>query len=165
MFKNLQILCLYFLFSTPCFSQSLKKETLTNQGSSHFVYANNKSFYIQESIGQASVIKTYNAQNYSLRQGFLQPVNASFLNDNTNSSLDAIVFPNPFSQFVNIRFNEPIFDVLTIYVSDLMGRIVHSQVYDPAQNLTIQINNVANGVYVLHVRMRQKIMITKIIKE
>ncbi|WP_160289459.1 T9SS type A sorting domain-containing protein [Psychroserpens mesophilus] len=165
MYNNLQILCLFFLLSAQCFTQSLKKETLTNQGSSHFVYANNKSFYIQESIGQTSVIRTFNAQNYSLRQGFLQPVHASFLNDNSDSNLDAVVFPNPFSQSITIIFNEPIFDELTVYVSDVMGRTVHSQIYHPTQNLTIQLSNVANGVYVLHVRMRQKIMITKIIKE
>jgi hypothetical protein len=165
MFKNLQILVFFFLLYAQCFSQSLKKETLTNQGSSHFVYANNKSFYLQESIGQTSVIRTFSTQYYSLRQGFLQPVNAAFLNDNITTTLDAIVYPNPFTQTVNISFNEPIFDVLNIYISDLMGRIVYSNTFNPNQILTIELNDVTNGVYLLHVRMRQKSLISKIIRQ
>ncbi|MEZ4803760.1 MAG: T9SS type A sorting domain-containing protein [Gelidibacter sp.] len=165
MSKNPQLLVFFCLFFNASFSQSLKKETLAHQGSAHFVYANTKSYYIQESIGQASVIRTFNTQNYSLRQGFLQPVNASYLNDNVNSGLDALVFPNPFTQTVNIRFNEAILDVLHVNVSDMTGRIVYSGIYNPVQTLAIQLNDITSGVYLLQVRMRQKTLVSKIIRQ
>lgn len=165
MFKKLPIVISFFLFYTHGNSQTLKKETLANQGSSHIIYANNKSFFIQESVGQTSVIRTFTAQNYSLRQGFLQPVNASFLNGTINSDLDAIVFPNPFVQSIHIRFNEPVFDILTVYISDLTGRIVLSHNYDPIQTLTLQLNDIASGIYLLNVHMRQKSFTSKIVKQ
>lgn len=163
--KKLHFFFFLFLLFQSASSQILKKETLSILGNSNFVYANNKSFYIIESIGQSSVINTYNVQNYSLRQGFLQPVNTTLLEDSSNFDLDAVVFPNPFYQTVNISFNEPIFDELYVYVSDLMGRIVHSSVYNPTQTLTIQINDVASGTYLLNVRMRQKTLVTKIVRQ
>ncbi|MDG5492415.1 T9SS type A sorting domain-containing protein [Psychroserpens sp. SPM9] len=164
MSHNLRFLIACVLFYSVGFAQTLKKETLTNQGSSHFVYANNKSYFIQESIGQASVIKTFDTGNYSLRQGFLQPINASLLNSDSNTLIDAIIFPNPFSETITINFREPIFDELNIYVSDLTGRIVLSETYNPSSSLSIELNDITSGVYLLNVVMREKRFVAKIIK-
>ena len=65
MSKQNWIITFFLLTFFSGFGQILKKETLALQGSSHFVYANNKSYFLQESIGQASVIRTFNTNNYS----------------------------------------------------------------------------------------------------
>lgn len=146
-------------------AQSLKKETLTNQGSSHIVYANNKSYFLQESIGQASVIRTYDTEAYSLRQGFLQPIDASVLNSDQSNSLDAIVFPNPFTQQINVQFNEPVFDVLNMRLSDLSGRTILTKDLEPSQSLIIPLYGLTNGIYLLTISMRQKEFMAKLIKK
>ncbi|MCK8479617.1 T9SS type A sorting domain-containing protein [Psychroserpens algicola] len=164
MSHNLRFFIACVLFYSVSFAQTLKKETLTNQGSSHFVYANNKSYFIQESIGQASVIRTFHTGNYSVRQGFLQPINVSLLDSDSNTLIDAIIFPNPFSETVTINFREPIFDVLDLYISDMSGRVIISNRYNPSQSLSIFINDVRNGVYMMTIVMREKKLVAKLIK-
>ncbi len=158
------IICCFLMCFQFMNAQILKKETLTNQGSSHFVNANNKSYFIQESIGQASVIRTFNTSNYSLRQGFLQPISASQLNGGTTTNLDAVVYPNPFINQINISFNEPIIDVLKVFIYDVLGRIVYQNVYNASQTIQLTVNNISTGNYFLKVNMRSKLLYAKLIK-
>ncbi|MEL6812456.1 MAG: T9SS type A sorting domain-containing protein [Bacteroidota bacterium] len=154
-----------FLVAQVSFSQFMKKETLASQGSSHFVYSGNKSYFIQESIGQGSVINTFNTNNYSLRQGFLQPISASVLIDASDTSIDAVIFPNPFVNAINIYFNEPVVGPLDIKLFDLLGRRVFSQVYSPNPTLLVEIDQLAMGQYFLTVEMRTKSLTAKLIKK
>lgn len=155
---------LLFLFCQIATGQILKKETLSSQGSSHFVYANNKSYYILESIGQGSVIQTFNASNYSLRQGFLQPVSASALTSSVDSNLEATIYPNPFTTQVTIQFNEPVLDELNVSLYDVLGRLIFEKTYQPNQQITITMNSVVSGQYLLYVKMRSQVLKAKLIK-
>lgn len=145
-------------------AQVLKKQTLASQGSSHIVFANNKSYFIQESIGQKSIINTYNSNNYSLRQGFLQPVSASAFFNGSNSALNAIVFPNPFFKQVEIRFNDPVIDILDVTLFDTLGRVISKYEYNPVQHIVIDVDNLSAGNYFLKIKMRSKFLHAKIIK-
>jgi len=157
------ILCL--LLFQMVFSQLLKKETLASQGSSHFVYANNKSYFIQESIGQASVINTYtSSNNYSLRQGYLQPISASGINSSSDTTLDALIFPNPFTTVINIRFNEPVIDVVSVMLYDILGRAIINRQYNPEDTIVINLNDVSSGTYILRVRMRAQELTANLIR-
>lgn len=145
-------------------SQSLVKQTLAIQGSSQPVYVNNKSYYLIESIGQASVINTFSANNYVLRQGFLQPVSASVFASDAKASLKAIVFPNPFLNQIQIKFDEPIIDELNLALYDVLGRVIIREVYNPIQAITLDLLYLSNGSYFLKVQMRSKVLSAKIIK-
>lgn len=145
-------------------AQVLKKQTLSSQGSSHIIYANNKSYFIQESIGQKSIINTYSANNYSLRQGFLQPVSASVFFNGSNSALKAVVFPNPFLKQVKIHFNDPIIDILDVTLFDTLGRVISKYKYNPVQYIVLDVDNLSSGNYFLKIQMRSKFLHSKIIK-
>ncbi|TGV04742.1 T9SS type A sorting domain-containing protein [Flavivirga rizhaonensis] len=145
-------------------AQMLRKQTLASQGSSHVVYTNNKSYYIIESIGQASIINTYEANNYSLRQGYLQPVSASIVVNGFNADFKAVIFPNPFSSEVQIKFKEPVIDILQVTVRDVLGRIVLNQRYNPMQSIVLNLDHLNIGSYSVHVSMRSKLLKSKIIK-
>ena len=155
------IVCLFFQTG---FAQIKKKETLSSQGSSHFIFANNKSYFIQESIGQASVTFTYDVDGYSLRQGFLQPISPSALNGNSDTDLDGYFYPNPFENEIHIRFNEAIFDVLQVMLFDVLGRTIYNKEFSPVQVLDLDFGSVNSGNYVLMVRMRSKTFLAKLIK-
>jgi len=161
--QNWLIVCLIF-FSSSGFTQTLKKQTLSSQGSSHFVYANNKSYFLQESIGQASVIKTYDTANHSLRQGFLQPISATIISDNLNDELDGYIYPNPFYDHINIRFREPVYDDITVTMYDVLGRLVLNQVYSPLQLLVLNFNDFSSGTYVLRIQMRSEVLTAKLVR-
>jgi hypothetical protein len=137
---------------------------LAIQGSSQPVYVNNKSYYLIESIGQASVINTFSANNYVLRQGFLQPVSASVFASDAKASLKAIVFPNPFLNQIQIKFDEPIIDELNLALYDVLGRVIIREVYNPIQAITLDLLYLSNGSYFLKVQMRSKVLSAKIIK-
>ncbi len=135
-------------------AQTMKKQTLAIQGSSHFVYANNKSYLIQESIGQLSVINTFETNNYSLRQGFLQPISPSGISNQSDFRLEAIVYPNPFVSMFSIKFNEPVVDIVDLKLYDLLGRLIFNQEFNPEEMIAIDLGELSSGQYILRVKMR-----------
>ncbi len=161
--QNWIITC-FLLFSMNVFSQFIKKETLSSQGSSHYVYAKNKSYFIQQSIGQASVIYTYTAGNYDLRQGFLQPVSPSALYGDANDPLNAVIFPNPFVNEINIHFGEAVNDQITILIYDILGRLLYERVFNQNQSIVVNVSNLSNGTYLMRVQIRQQTLIAKLVK-
>lgn len=153
------------LFLQTGLAQIKMKETLSSQGSSHFIYANNKSYFIQESIGQSGVTFVYNVDGYSLRQGFLQPISPSALNGDSSTDLDGYFYPNPFDNDIHIRFNEAIFDVLQVTLLDVLGRTIYDNEFSPVQALDLDFGSVSSGNYVLVVRMRSKTFLAKLIRK
>ncbi|MDG5492028.1 T9SS type A sorting domain-containing protein [Psychroserpens sp. SPM9] len=146
------------------FAQTLKRESLGIQGSTHLVFANAKSYYIQESIGQQSVIRTYNANNYSLRQGFLQPLDVSLISEHLDTHLLGFFYPNPFVDHVNVQFQEPIIDVITVTVHDILGRLVYDKTFQPMQSLIINFGDLSSGSYLFRLQMRTELLVAKLVR-
>ena len=146
------------------FGQSMMKQTLSINGSSEFIYANNKSYFIQQSIGQASVINTFDTNNYQLRQGFLQPIKAALINSGFDTEIDVFVYPNPFHDNINLDFQETLVDVITISLYHITGQLIHQETFGPAESLTLQYNNLPSGAYVLRGQMRAQTFTIKLIK-
>lgn len=163
--KHRSTFFLLFLIVQLSFSQSLKKQTLSSQGSSLFVYTATKSYFVQQSIGQGSVIQTFNSPNYSLRQGFLQPISPSALIDASDTSIDAVIFPNPFVDVINIHFGEPVVGPVTAAIFDMVGRQVYAQTFTPNPRLLLEIDALAVGPYFLRLNMRTKTLTAKLIKK
>ncbi len=145
-------------------AQTLKRQSLGNQGSTQLVFANAKSYYIQESIGQKSVIRTYEANNYCLRQGFLQPIDGAIISENLDNELTGFFYPNPFIDHVNVQFEEPIIDIITVTMHDILGRLVYNEVFNPMQSLTINFGDLSSGSYVFRLQMRSEVMIAKLVR-
>ncbi|WP_298904850.1 T9SS type A sorting domain-containing protein [uncultured Psychroserpens sp.] len=162
--QNWIVTSLMLIFSLGS-AQTLKRESLGIQGSSHVVYANAKSYYIQESIGQQSVIRTYDASNYSLRQGFLQPVNVSLISENLDGSLLGFTYPNPFVNQISIEFQEPVFDRVNVTMHDILGRLVYNEIFNPVQTLVLNFGDLSSGQYLLRIQMRTELFVAKLIRK
>lgn len=163
--KTYALLVIALLGCAPLFAQSMKKQTFSQHGSADFVYANNKSYFIQQSIGQASVINTYQSGNYKIRQGFLQELQAALINSGFDTEIDVTVYPNPFEDMINMSFDETLVDVITISLHNIVGQLIYQQTFDPSEQLSIQINNLPVGAYVLRGQMRSQAFATKLIKK
>ena len=149
--------------SSSAQESKLLRQTLSSGGSSILCNLNGKSKLVQQSIGQASVIGTHTAQKQIVRQGFIQPKTSTHRLE-VPVELDAIVYPNPFSQSINVQFNETLEGTAQISVYDLSGRLVEVDQMPSASLLQIEWNNLESGLYLLKIEVGQKFKTFKIQK-
>lgn len=166
MFSKKFIFYIAFCIVASSWSQQMIRETLSSGGSSHFVYGENTSFFIQESIGQGSVINTFTSvSNYSARQGFIQPISVAALYNGLDDMIDASIWPNPFTNTINIILNEPLLGGgLAIAAYDLTGRLVYDNTFSSSPDYTISLANLSNGIYLLKLETQARSFTTKVIK-
>jgi len=147
-------------------SEQLVRATTGVAGSSEIISTNNKTYVVQQSIGQASAIGTFNNVDYILRQGFIQPnVLAKIIDKDVPLNLEAIIYPNPFVESISISFTEKVTDKIEVVVFDVLGRTVFSKSYNAEQNLTIQFNNLSVADYIIKVVANNKQFVKNIIKK
>lgn len=162
--KGYSILIFIFFVCGSSFGQSMLKQTLGIHGKSDFVYANNKSYFFQQSIGQASVINTYNSNNHQLRQGFLQPVKAASINSGFDTEIDVSIYPNPFDETINLNFEEVLTDEIIISMHNIIGQLIYQEKFAPSENIILQFHNLPIGTYVLRGQMRSQTFAAKLIR-
>lgn len=159
------LVCIQFTEAQNTTSAYLVRTTTGVAGSSENVTINNNAYIVQQSIGQASVIGTFSDENYTVRQGFIQPnVLAKIIDLAIPLSLDAIIYPNPFLESVTISFSEQITDNVEVAVFDVLGRLVFSKSYTANQKVNVQFNNLSAADYILKVTANNKQLIKKILK-
>jgi hypothetical protein len=147
-------------------SEQLVRSSTGVSGSSEIITNNNKTYVVQQSIGQASAIGTFYDSDYILRQGFIQPnVLAKIRDVAIPLSLDAVIYPNPFVESVTISFSEQIIDKVEVAVFDVLGRLVFSKSYLANQKVNVQFNNLSVANYILKVTANNKQFIKKILKK
>ncbi|WP_178987858.1 T9SS type A sorting domain-containing protein [Winogradskyella schleiferi] len=167
--KKLAYILLLFSFGQVLQAQDnsgyrIISSNLGSSGSSQEVVTAKGTYKISQSIGQSSVIGTHTKNGYYLRQGYQQPsVNVKTFEE-LNYQLEAKVYPNPFVNDIIIEFSTKISKDIAISILDVNGRIIHSQIFLPSQELELQINDVANGTYFLKVVSGEHHFNTKLIK-
>ncbi|WP_111707496.1 T9SS type A sorting domain-containing protein [Lutibacter citreus] len=165
----LNALFLFFIQFTQAQNNSNKylvRSTTGVAGSSENIAINNQQYTVQQSFGQVSVIGTFSATNYMVRQGFIQPnVFAKIRDTSIPLNLEAIAYPNPFVDGISISFSEQITDNVEVAVFDVLGRLVFSKSYIADQNLQVQFNNLMVGGYILKVTANSKQFVKKILKK
>lgn len=73
--------------------------------------------------------------------------------------LQVEVFPNPFTTSTNIKFYQNYADQIQFFISDLSGRILHSQTMNADsgwQQTKFEVGNLPSGTYFLYVRSYEK---------
>lgn len=154
-----------FLQAQSIESRYLVRSSVGVSGSSENITVNNKSYFVQQSIGQASVTGTFNNSRYTIRQGFIQPnVLAKIIDPNISIDLEATFYPNPFIENVTLVFTEKIEGNIEVAIFDMLGRLVFSKSYTANQNLKIKFNNLSVAHHILKVTANNKQFIKTIIK-
>jgi len=140
------------------------RSTLSIGGTSNTFTSLGKSYVVQQSIGQSSVIDSYHADGFTLRQGFIQPLKGAG-KSSSKQTLQATVSPNPFSSSITISFTESISDNLSITLYDLYGRTLFSSSEKATPQLSFNFSSLASGLYVLSVDAGEKSLVVKLAKE
>lgn len=147
-------------------SIKLRHLTISSSGSSETIQLNNNSYTLYQSIGQASVIGIFNNDNNEFSQGFLQTdIFLKIKNKNIPLSLNLIVYPNPFSEGINLLFKEPILTEIEVTLYDMLGRLLLINNFDKSQNVDLNLFNMVSANYIIKVVANQKQFIKTIIKK
>lgn len=168
--KLFLLICFCCIFQQRVLSQSdvLVRSTTGISGSSETVVNRDKTYIIQQSIGQSSAIGTNNNSGYVLRQGFIQPnVLAKIIDKEIPIILKTIIYPNPFKDHMNVSFNEEMRSDIDVHVYDMLGQMVFEKRYTTAtdEGLKITLVDLPMGNYVLKIIANKKQLIKKIIKK
>jgi hypothetical protein len=152
-------------FSISFYGQVLHHQMLSSQGQSIEL---SNGLMVNQTIGQQSVTGN-SSGDFVVMQGFQQSVWAKHIASNETAEMDDIkttTYPNPFTETVNFEFSKPITDVVTVYVYDLVGRLVYEQQKQSNDTvLTINLSSLASSEYLVRLKTPKYIYYTKIIKK
>lgn len=151
--------------STKVPSYAIGSSTISLSGTSHSITTPNGTYYVSQSIGQASVIGIGQKGNYTVLQGFQQYTKSLNIIANIENELKATIYPNPFEQSINIFFDDVIKENINIRVFDVTGKVVFSKGYPPSQLLNIPINYISSGIYIINIISENKKFGANIIKK
>ena len=154
-------------------SPKLVKSVLTQAGSSNASYdytdltGTIKTTKIQQSIGQRGVVGLSNTSLSSVQQGFLNHIKVLKI-DNTDinfiETVDLTFYPNPFKDFVNIKFSTPPTYAIFVEVFDIRGRLVLDQKFQSSNLITIATNRLEDASYVVRISSGSQAFLKKLIK-
>lgn len=145
---------------------SIIRSTTGYGGSSKTIHTDKGNYTVSQSIGQSGAIGTHYKNNYVLLQGYQQN-SISFIAFSTDQEniLKATVYPNPFGQSINILFEDIITNDIFINVYDVNGKEVVSTRLPASDRVTLLLNKISNGPYILKVIEGDKQFIGTILKQ
>lgn len=142
------------------------RSTLGVGGFSKTITTNQGSYVICHSIGQTSVIGTFSKNDYTLMQGFQQPISLSGIFQlPIGKDLFASLYPNPFYHYINISFSDPVIQDIFVSLTDVAGKTIFSDKYPASQLITLHLSHLNSGLYILKVTSGNKQYRANIIKQ
>lgn len=156
--------CVFFFLSfSYCFSQATVHHWMLGANGNTTVLSN--GYTINQSIGQQSVVNNGVVKEF-VQQGFQQSYWSKIIkNDQQKSMVTAQVYPNPFKDFITIKFSQSPGKILECKVYDLQGRVVYSKNIENVNNMiTIDLRLLVQSQFLIRVIGDQIIYSAKIIK-
>lgn len=145
---------------------SVIRSTTSASGASSIIKDGDKTYLIQQSFGQSSVIGTASSEAYVLRQGFIQPnVLAIVIEKDMPINLELSMYPNPFNNHISLAFKQEVKNNVAVTVFDILGRQVFTKTYQPLQNIDVRLDKLSSGEYILKAVANQQQFVAKIIKK
>jgi hypothetical protein len=166
--KSLFLYILTLVFVPFSWAQEAKRpyllrSTLGEAGFSVTTSIEGRIYAVQASVGQASAIGTFYGIKYSAIQGFIQPYTFSTGKEPLPfSNLLVTLFPNPFSEELNISFSKQIKGTVEVEVYDMMGRTVFSKSFPAEQVIAVRFNPGLIANYLLKITYKNQAYLKKI---
>jgi hypothetical protein len=166
--KSLFLYILTLVFVPFSWAQEVKspyliRSTLAEAGFSVRASIEGRTYAVQASVGQASAIGTFFGIKYSAIQGFIQPYTFSTGKEPLPfSNLLVTLFPNPFSEELNISFSKQIKGTVEVEVYDMMGRTVFSKSFPAEQVIAVRFNPGLIANYLLKITYKNQAYLKKI---
>lgn len=154
---------LLLLFSITFQAQVLHHEMISAQGKST---KTSNGLIVVQTIGQQSMTGTSTNKDFAVMQGFQQSLWGKYMVTNKIDAAKITTYPNPFTETVNFQFSEPITDLITITVFDILGRLIFEQKKAPVNTiLTINLAQLPSSEYLVRLNTSKLTYFTKIIKQ
>lgn len=102
-------------------------------------------------------------QDYGIRYNYIHVANLTSIDNTLNQNENLNIYPNPFNNQITIEL-KPDYQFIEIY--NLDGKVVFSKDIHQSKNKTerIEPGNIANGIYLLHIKTREQSFIRKIVR-
>lgn len=144
--KQLALLMLLLIFGVA-HSQSIEKQVFASSGNELLNANNQLNFTIGESL-----VRTVSSSSNSVEQGFWKSAAQITLSttDFSNQTINLVVFPNPVTDYLNIKFFEDSSSNYIAEVFDITGRKQMANINLNSQNENfINFTNTASGQYIV----------------
>ncbi|HBX50568.1 MAG: hypothetical protein A2275_15740 [Bacteroidetes bacterium RIFOXYA12_FULL_35_11] len=132
--KKTILLPVFICFFGFAFSQSIGPDIITSSGNYH----DNGTVSISWTLGEG-VIETFSDGNTILTQGFQQPYYDLVLVETIDENINISCYPNPTTQFINLEWQIPGTNEVSVEIIDMTGRILLNKNYKE-DNAKKQIN-------------------------
>ncbi|WP_456376497.1 T9SS type A sorting domain-containing protein [Lutibacter sp.] len=146
-------------------AQNLQRAALGNSGSSIQITNSDNMYYISQSVGQHSVTGTLINGKNAIRQGFQQPPISVEVISDSNSTLNASIFPNPADTFITVRFSEEIKSPINVVIYDTAGRVILNTSKNPTNSFNLDMASYSSGVYLLNLYSGNRKFSARLIKK
>jgi len=119
--------------------------------------------FIQQSIGQSSVIGSFTGGNLYFSQGFLTGI---YNNNPANDRfLSVLAFPNSFINEINFRFFPEFNKEVGISIFDKGGKMVYKNRITPINNvIEVDLEMLSQGHYIVFFTCENRLLQSRIIK-
>ncbi len=142
--------------SQSAFNDTYMEDYCKNQN----LYAGNQGYQANQSSGNrtSNTGQTYNKNNYSSLDN---KVNKQIKNN--ISDINVILFPNPSNKTITVFCSDKNTTIHHITIKDISGKIVLQQQPAPANLATLNVSELANGIYFVTVETTNSIFTEKLI--
>jgi len=114
-----------------------------------------------------TVVPTFKTQDgtLALSGGFQQNLLVTAVEETINEPAKIKVFPNPVTVTLNIQFDAPVDEEITLYMLDSQGRMVKTDIIEPASTVKeLNIRDLPGGVYFLRLSNGRNLNVYKVVK-
>ncbi len=119
----------------------------------NFPFAKNAPVLICDFAGQYAIIGTFAYGLWRLSREEVSGFEQQVINNNS----PIIIYPNPFYESVNIRFNDIILQPIDIEIYDSMGILVEKiDIANPDEEIQFTPQNSSSGVYFYRIKIGDK---------
>jgi len=138
----------------------VKHEVIASAGD----FSVNGGVSVSWTLGE-TVIHTFQAGDVILTQGFQQQLIVATLETNLNIQVEVLIYPNPASEMLNLRFGTPTVEAMTLNLFDTRGQLVKTIIIEASSSeKQINMQDLAAGLYYLKLTKGKLSNVYKVVK-
>ena len=141
------------------------RSTISSSGTTAKVSTDKQSYYVSQSIGQSGLTGSFANTKKAVLQGFQQPPTGLIGTANNGLVLQAIIYPNPFNDILEIEFSETVASNVQIEIYNHTGKLLLKEIRSPKQLLTYELGNLNKGIYLIRLSSGNKSLSKKLLKK
>ena len=121
--------------------------------------------FVSQTVGQQSIVGNATT-TYTIQQGFQQSIWSKLIATNSLNEFKTTAYPNPFVETIHFQFSKTIEEPISITLFDVRGRIVlETKQKIDATFLTLELPQIPNATYLIHLSANNYNYYTQIIKK